>query len=171
MDKMDKNLEKINKIDEELHELNSGRCMLPMLAFVELRRRQLFRQRARIAKDYYLEYAKKNPSNLWLIDDIEKTAPNFNISKSTKCTNAVRELCKLYGEKCNIDGIQKIEKLGYCSKYSYTEVDSLGQPTSCVTTIMATPLGQIRLLTDDKTTSEIAKRAQLNRDNDDSLSL
>ncbi len=157
MDKLEEYLNNLNAIDGELAELNGSRYMLPMYAFVELRRRQLLKRRTATAKDYYFAFAKQSPRSLWVIDSFEKTAPFFFVSDTLNSTDAVKKLCKLHGLECNEHGIHKMEKYGYCN--AYTHVDQLGNKKIIE---MATPLGQIRLLTNEKTALQIAKSAQLN---------
>ena len=161
MDKLENYLNKLIAIDDELAELDSGCCMLPMYAFVELRRQQLLKRRTATAKDYYLTFAKQNPYDLWIVDSFEKNAPILSFNKDLEFTLTVKELCKLYELDCNEHSISEMEKRGFCC--AYTHVDQLGNRT---TTEMATPLGMIRLLTDEKTTSQIAKRAQLTYNQD-----
>ncbi len=156
MDKLEQYLNNLNAIDDELLELSKGCSMLPMYAFVELRRRQLLKRRAVAAKNYYLAFAKQNPHSLWIVDYLEKDTPISFISETLNCTTTVKELCKLYRLECNERGVREIEKYGFCNTYTY--VDRNGK---CTTTEMATPLGQIRLLTDERTTLQVAKRAQL----------
>lgn len=156
MDTLENYFEKLSVIDNKLAELDSGRCPLPMYGLVELRRRQLLKRRAVLAKEYYFAFAKQKPSSLWIVDRFEKDAPIFIINQNLNCTDAVKKLCKLYGLDCDKNGIREMEKYGFCN--TFTQIDVLG---NCTTTEMATPLGQIRLLTSEKLTSQIAKNAQL----------
>ncbi len=158
MNKINEYLAKLIIIDNKLAELDKERKTSQGSNFIELKRRQLLSQRKKASKRYYLEFAKNNIHALRCVDVRELGTEILAINNRLYCSPTVEKLCDLYSKECNSkeSAIKKLQKYGFCVARTLTDDDGHE-----ATIIRATPLGQLRLVTDESTAFKYGIHSQL----------